>query len=189
MEVLEENGVFRTVECKDGSYTDAAFKKYLREHAGEGANSELLRWREQIERNLHILPMEAYRGQPVYKIVVTSLSGEQLAASQRLLESDFVFCIHGDKDGFIDGEVVNRKFDKGRAVERVCEYLQISTRNTVAVGDSMNDKEMLEAAGLAICMENGSEALKELADDICPSVQEDGIREAFLKHHLIAKAM
>ena len=84
---------------------------------------------------------------------------------------------------------MNRKFDKGRAVERVCEYLQISTRNTVAVGDSMNDKEMLEAAGLAICMENGSEALKELADDICPSVQEDGIREAFLKHHLIAKAM
>lgn len=189
MAVLEENGVFRTVECKDGSYTDAAFKRYLREHAGEGANSELLRWREQIERNLHILPMEAYRGQPVYKIVVTSLSGEQLAASQRLLESDFAFCIHGDKDGFVDGEVVNRKFDKGRAVERVCEYLQISTRNTVAVGDSMNDKEMLEAAGLAICMENGSEALKELADDICPSVQEDGIREAFLKHHLIVKAM
>ena len=49
----------------------------------------------------------------------------------------------------------------------------------------MNDKEMLEIAGLSICMRNGSEELKRLADDICPSVQEGGIRYAFLKYHLI----
>jgi hypothetical protein len=45
---LKENGVFRTVECKDGSYTDEGFKEFLEEHASEGGNSELLRWRKQI---------------------------------------------------------------------------------------------------------------------------------------------
>ena len=72
MNVLQEHGVFRTVECKDGSYTDEGFKDFLRNHAEEGGNSELLRWREQIEKSLRILPMEQYQGQPIYKIVIMS---------------------------------------------------------------------------------------------------------------------
>ena len=183
--VLEENGVYRTVECMEGSYTDEGFKDFLRNHAGEGSNSELLRWREQIEASLNILPMKEYKGQPVYKVVVMSPSMGQLEQPQKLLAADFAFCIQdGDMGGFINGEVVNRKFDKGKAVERVCRYFGLPVQNSVAIGDSMNDREMLEAAGLSICMENGSEGLKKLADDICPSVKEHGIREAFLKHHL-----
>ena len=183
--VLEENGVYRTVECMEGSYTDEGFKDFLRNHAGEGSNSELLRWREQIEASLNILPMKEYKGQPVYKVVVMSPSMGQLEQPQKLLAADFAFCIQdGDMGGFINGEVVNRKFDKGKAVERVCRYFGLPVQNAVAIGDSMNDREMLEAAGLSICMENGSEGLKKLADDICPSVKENGIREAFLKHHL-----
>lgn len=183
--VLEENGVYRTVECMEGSYTDEGFKDFLRSHAGEGSNSELLRWREQIEASLNILPMKEYKGQPVYKVVVMSPSMGQLEQPQKLLAEDFAFCIQdGDMGGFINGEVVNRKFDKGKAVERVCRYFGLPVQNSVAIGDSMNDREMLEAAGLSICMENGSEGLKKLADDICPSVKEHGIREAFLKHHL-----
>lgn len=186
LKVLKDNGVYRTVECLDGSYTDAEFKEFLREHAAEGGNSELLRWREQIEKALNILPMEAYRGQPVYKIVVMSPSREQLVEPQRRLAADFTFCIHDAGDhGFVNGEVVNRKFDKGRAVERVCAHFRIPVCNAVAIGDSMNDREMLETAGLGICMENGSEELKKLADDICPSVQKDGIREAFRKHRFL----
>lgn len=185
LSVLEENGVYRTVECMEGSYTDEGFKDFLRSHAGEGSNSELLRWREQIEASLNILPMKEYKGQPVYKVVVMSPSMGQLEQPQKLLAEDFAFCIQdGDMGGFINGEVVNRKFDKGKAVERVCRYFGLPVQNSVAIGDSMNDREMLEAAGLSICMENGSEGLKRLADDICPSVKEHGIREAFLKHHL-----
>ena len=43
--ILEQNGIYRTVECLDGSYTDDGFKEFLAEHAGSGKNSELLRWR------------------------------------------------------------------------------------------------------------------------------------------------
>lgn len=186
MDILQENGIFRTVECMDGSYTDEGFKEFLREHVSEGSNSELLRWREQIEQSLHILPMKEYKGQPVYKIVIMSSSLERLARPRKVLASDFEFCIQDEyKHGFLNGEIVNKKFHKGKAVEQVCEYLQIPIQDSVAIGDSMNDKEMLEAAGLSICMRNGSEELKKLADDICPSVREGGIRYAFLKYHLI----
>lgn len=186
MDALKENGIFRTVECMDGSYTDEGFKEFLRNHGKEGGNSELLRWREQIEKSLNIRPMEEYGGQPVYKIVFMSFSMEQLEEPRKILEDDFVLCIQDRKrGGFINGEVINRKFDKGKALVKVCNHLHIPIHNSVAIGDSMNDLEMMEAAGLSICMENGSEKLKKLADDICPSVQKDGIQSAFLKHHII----
>lgn len=186
MNILKENGIFRTVECMDGSYTDEEFKDFLRSHETEGSNSELLRWREQIERDLHILPMKEYRGQPVYKIVIMSPSQEQLKQPKKILSSDFEFCIQEkNKQGFINGELVNRQFDKGKAVVRVCHHLNIPLCDSIAIGDSMNDKEMLETAGLSICMQNGSEELKKITDDICPSVKEDGIYYAFKKYHLI----
>lgn len=186
MTVLEKNGVYRTVECLNGSYTDEGFKEFLRKNAREGSNSELLRWREQIEQSLHILPMEQYQGQPVYKIVIMSQTEEQLREPQQVLEDAFAFCIQGaDKYGFINGEIINRKFDKGQAVERVCNHLQIPLRDTVSFGDSMNDIEMISTTGLSICMSNGNEELKKIADDICPTVREGGIHYAFRKYHLI----
>lgn len=185
MDVLKENGIFRTVECMDGSYTDEEFKDFLRSHKGEG-NSELLRWREQIEKSLHILPMKEYKGQPVYKIVVMSRTREQLEEPKRVLASDFEFCIQEENGrGFINGEIVNRQFDKGKALKKVCRHLGIPIEDSIAIGDSMNDKEMLAAAGFGICMANGSRELQSLADDICPSVKEDGIYKAFSKHHLM----
>ena len=130
--------------------------------------------------------MKEYRGQPVYKVVVMSPSVQQLEVPRAMLASEFRFCIQdGNQAGFINGEVVNRKFDKGKAVEQVCHVLNVPLQNSVAIGDSMNDREMLETAGLSICMSNGSECLKKLVDDICPSVLEHGIRTAFFKHHLI----
>ena len=51
-------------------------------------------------------------------------------------------------------------------------------------GDSMNDKEMLEAVGVSVCMANGSSKIKELADDVCPAVGQDGLYQGFLKHGL-----
>ncbi|NBH32672.1 HAD family hydrolase [Clostridiaceae bacterium] len=186
MKVLKANGVFRTVECRDGSYTDEAFKDFLRQNAGKGGNSELLRWREQIESSLDIRPMAEYQGQPVYKIVIMSQSREQLLEPEQALWEDFAFCIQDmDSFGIVNGEVVNRKFDKGRGVERICHHLKMSLESTVAFGDSMNDKEMMETAALSICMGSGSDRLKEMADDVCLPPGQDGIYQAFLKHHLI----
>lgn len=189
MDVLKKNGVFRTVECHDGSYVDEGLKEFLRNHARKGNNSELLRWREQIEKSLNIRPMKEYQGQPLYKIVIMSPSQEQLLEPRKVLGSDFAFCIQdGNEDGFIDGEIVNKAFNKGKAVRRVCERLHIPLRDSVAIGDSINDWEMIETAGLGICMENGSTELKKIANDICPPVTKDGILHAFRKHHLIRES-
>ena len=85
----------------------------------------------------------------------------------------------------MNGEIISRRFDKGTGVLKVCEHLGIPLEDSVGFGDSMNDKEMLEVTGLSVCMENGSEEMKKIADVICPSVTEDGIKKAFEKYHLM----
>ena len=186
MELLQKNGIFRTVECVDGSYTDEGFKQFLEENAEAGGNSELLRWRRQIEESLNIRPMAEYKGQPVYKVVVMFQSEKQLEEPRRVLGKTFDFCIQeSDRYGFINGELIKNEYNKGIALKKVCGYYGIPAEDSVAYGDSMNDLEMMEAAGLSVCMENGSRKLKELADDVCPAVSEDGIYRSFQQYGLL----
>lgn len=186
LSAFEESGVYRTVESKTGSYTDDGFKRFLQENAQSGGNSELLRWRQQLERNLGIRPMAEYRGEPIYKLIFMCRDAGQLQRPRQLLEAEFNFCIQDtDPFGLLNGELINRKFDKGAAVRRLSEYLRIPLEHTVAFGDSMNDLEMIETAGLSVCMENGSPALKKLADTVCPPVTQDGLYRAFCDFGLI----
>ena len=55
----------------------------------------------------------------------------------------------------------------------------------IAFGDSENDLEMTDVAGISYCMANGAEALKARCDRVCPSVKEDGIARAFAELGLI----
>lgn len=186
LSVFEECGVYRTVESKTGSYTDEGFKEFLRETARSGGNSELLRWREQLEKDLGIRPMSEYCGEPIYKLVFMCRDEKQLQKPRQLLEDEFNFCIQDtDPFGIMNGELINRRFDKGTAVRRLSEYLHIPLEHTIAFGDSMNDLEMIETASLGICMGNGSSALKKIADSVCPPVSENGLHTAFHQLGLI----
>lgn len=186
LNTLEQNGIFRTVECLDDSFTDDGFKEFLEEHAVAGSNSELIRWRKQIEEKLHIRSIREYAGQPVYKVVIMSPDINRLDRVRKRLEQDFSLCIQDTNHyGIVNGEVINRKFDKGKAVTRVCEYLHISVKDSIGFGDSMNDKEMMETVGYSICMENGSDTLKKIADEICPRVEQGGLYCAFSKLGLL----
>lgn len=185
METLKENGVHRTAECVEGAYSDEGLENFLKDSFGKNGSSELLRWREMIKKSFHIQPMEEYAGQPVYKFVVMSPSMENLNQSKTVLDKEFQFCIQDESKGLVNCEIINRKFNKGTGVQRVCEHYQIPISDSVGFGDSMNDKEMLETVGLSICMENGSEAVKKIADEICPPVTEDGLWKSFQEHHLI----
>ena len=186
MDVLAQNQIFCTIECRDGSYTDERLKDFLRDNQDKSENSELLRWREQIEQSLGIRPMSEYKGQPLYKIVMMALSRESLENAKKILGKDFALCIQETKGHTIhNGELICTDYDKGQAVERVCSYLGYTVKDTIGFGDSMNDLEMMETVGISVCMQNGSNALKNIADYVCPPYYENGIYEAFQRYQLL----
>lgn len=64
---------------------------------------------------------------------------------------------------------------KGKGIQKILEFYHLSKEEAIAFGDSNNDIEMLQAVGQGVAMENGSDELKQIADDICGHVKEDGI--------------
>jgi Cof subfamily protein (haloacid dehalogenase superfamily) len=179
MDVLEKNGVFRTVEARDATFGDSGLADVLA-GTSEG-NSELERWRKALAENLGIRPMKDYDGRPIYKVVVMCLRWEQLEEPRKFLEKDFEFCMQivAAHSNCINGELINRKFNKGTGIQKICETLGVDIRDTVGFGDSMNDKAMIDVAGTSVGMANGQKELRELCDLECPAVEEDGIEKGF----------
>ncbi|SFG42560.1 HAD family hydrolase [Oribacterium sp. WCC10] len=184
LESLHKNGVFCTIEGRDGSFGDANLKDFL--DSTEGGNSEIERWRKALSENLGIRPMEEYDGQPIYKVVIMAQKASQIDECRSLLEKDFSFVIQDvPAHGCVNGELINRKFDKGKGVRLIAEHLDIPIEDTIGFGDSMNDLEMIETVGVSVCMANGSEKLKSVSDIVCPSVDEDGLAKAFEDLNLV----
>ena len=130
--------------------------------------------------------MHEYDGRPIYKIVFMCRTASQLEPARAALEKDFTFVVQDVAAHLcLNGELINRKFDKGRGVKIVADYYGADLSDTIGFGDSMNDLEMIETVGYAVCMDNGSPALKEKSDLVCPAVEEDGLYLAFEKLGLI----
>ena len=75
--------------------------------------------------------------------------------------------------------------DKGTSLTYVADHLNISTDDCYAFGDSNNDISMFKAAGHGIAMGNACDELKEIAEYVTDSVNDDGIYHAFKHYHLI----
>ena len=183
LETLHSRGVFCTVETKDITYGDENLDAFLEGNAGAKGNSEIERWRKALAESLDIHPLSEYDGTtPVYKVVIMCVRDEQLQPARDLLEKDFQFVIQEISDPdhpCLNGELINRAFDKGRGVLRVCEHLGVPVEDTIGFGDSMNDVEMIRTVGTSVCMANGSKALQAESDIICPAVTEGGLAKAF----------
>ena len=63
-------------------------------------------------------------------------------------------------------EIIPANAGKGKSIVQLCQMLRIPVENSLAAGDEENDIPMLEAAGCGICMCNGKDAVKQVADVI-----------------------
>lgn len=61
-------------------------------------------------------------------------------------------------------EITSKSVLKGVALERLCDYLRISSENVICVGDSPNDFSMFDYSGLALSAGNACEEVKKHAD-------------------------
>ena len=75
-------------------------------------------------------------------------------------------------------EVIPKEIHKGQGLEEVCRVLGVSLEETVAFGDAQNDIPMIQAAGVGVAMGNACPELKEAADRVTLTNNEDGIARA-----------
>lgn len=78
-------------------------------------------------------------------------------------------------------EFVDKNASKAIAMEKLGEYYGIDRSEMIAVGDGYNDLSMLEYAGLGVAMANSPDDVKEKADYITLSNEEDGVAHVIRK--------
>ena len=75
-------------------------------------------------------------------------------------------------------EINHPEATKGKGILRLAKHLGISREETMAFGDGENDLSMMKEAGIGVAMENGMKELKEKADYVTGSNDEDGVAAA-----------
>lgn len=75
--------------------------------------------------------------------------------------------------------------DKGSALLKLAAYIGLEPSECIAFGDGGNDMSILRAAGIGVAMGNANEGVQAAADYITTSVDEDGIRNAFIHFNII----
>jgi len=75
-------------------------------------------------------------------------------------------------------EVVNPQVSKSRALAMVADRLGIARAEISAIGDNLNDQDMVSWAGFGIAMGNAPEALKATARYVTGRIGEGGVAQA-----------
>ena len=72
-------------------------------------------------------------------------------------------------------EVVSERADKGVGLQKLCDHLGLDISETIAMGDSANDLEILQAAGFSAAMGNACPEAKQAADVVTEDCDHDGV--------------
>lgn len=83
--------------------------------------------------------------------------------------------------GSVNFQITDVKADKLHAVQKLREIVHSTIAETLAIGDSSNDLPLFNCAGLKIAMGNATDDLKQAADFIANTVENDGFAEAMNK--------
>ncbi|WP_313468772.1 HAD-IIB family hydrolase, partial [Carnobacterium sp.] len=81
-------------------------------------------------------------------------------------------------------EIVSAGVQKALGVERVASVYGIKQQDIIAFGDEDNDYEMIQYAGHGVVMQNGIQALKDIANDITEKTNEEDGLALYLEDYL-----
>ena len=79
------------------------------------------------------------------------------------------------------GNAISRFVSKGSALRDIFDYLDIDASQVLAIGDSFNDLPIFEVAGTKVAMGHAPESLRQMANWVAPTVEEDGVAVAIEK--------
>jgi Cof subfamily protein (haloacid dehalogenase superfamily) len=74
-------------------------------------------------------------------------------------------------------EFASPEVTKATGLDFLSEHLGFARERTVAFGDGENDIELVDWAGYGVAVANAHDQVKEVADFVCPSVDEEGVAQ------------
>lgn len=128
---------------------------------------------------------EDFLGQEAGKIMYRLYTEEDMAPIEAWIAENPNPNWVGFKTGPVLVEFCDKNCNKGFGTLEFCKYNNIDIADVIAFGDTTNDNEMLKVAGTGVCMLNGSDDTKAIADIISDKTcDEDGWADFIEKYVL-----
>lgn len=83
-------------------------------------------------------------------------------------------------------DITAKGVSKAKGMDEIAHRFGFSLSDTMSFGDGGNDISMLQAAGVGVAMGNANDAVKEIADYVTSTVDDNGIANA-LRHYGVIK--
>lgn len=163
----EKEGIEILMNLKDKRYAnDKAFSRFAREAIKINSFSEI-------------------KNEKIPQIVLEAKKEEQSIDIKKIIEEEKSIKIanYGKSKRLEDEQkrieyffdVNNEGVDKGIAIEKLISFLKIQKDETICFGDSINDYSMFQKCGTSVAMANAKKELKDIADYITLTNDEDGV--------------
>ncbi len=174
---------------------DGIHKNYLSEEAFICLSGLMFKNNEDSELSRAMMaknncfPFEEMKEEDLKEVVKISIFTKNKESCEKLFQK-----IPDSLTGFMyknyhldlyNGEISIKGITKATGLKQITNYLNKAIEATVAIGDSLNDLDILQAAGLSICMGNGADECKKVADFTTKDISDDGLAYA-LKHFNLA---
>lgn len=75
-------------------------------------------------------------------------------------------------------DITNKDANKGAVVEYLTSYMHVPAEEIATIGDQPNDVLMFRRSGFSIAMGNASDEVKEQADEVTDSYNDEGFAKA-----------
>lgn len=170
-------GISYILEGSRGIYMHDGIRNYFNsQESREKGNGAFFR-----QRMVHGMEKYDSKQEKVYKLCIYHPRMETLNELEKELGSRYHFVYGKKTENYpLFAEVTFAKNNKASGIRKVLEFFHGDIKDAVAVGDSMNDYEMMQECGIGIAMGNADERLKALADYVTTDVDKDGIYHAFM---------
>lgn len=164
LEKQQSDGIIKELVQKKSSFVTSVGKALLCSDAGIEE-----KWRTSYD-------FAKMPDNPVYKIAAV-LRGHDEAKELAERYSSRLYSYRGeDLYGFANGNS-----GKYQAVRALGELLQIGLEDMIAFGDDENDYEIMKKVGRGVAVENAIPVIREIADDITDSNDNDGVAKYIAK--------
>lgn len=192
IDICEKNSMFYNIYTNDLVLTKSLNYNVLFYHNENKKKSEDKRIKINVIDNLYNY-IEKYQGNDFLKFTICD-SDEMVFKSimnklKTIRDIDVLEVAHMSKKIIKHGtddfeisyfytEITNENVNKWSAIEHLIKMMNITKEEVLAIGDNINDKEMIENAGVGIVTGNSSPLMKKIADKVVASNNESGVAEA-----------
>ena len=116
----------------------------------------------------------------ILKITALTLNRDNLEGLMKILDFSRVSSfIDIEKGNFYKSEITPKGVNNATGIEFVLNYCQANHEDSIGIGDSLNDLEMIDYVNTSVVMGQATDEVKAHADIVTDTIDNDGFYKAF----------